>query len=100
MCIRDRVTAFCLLYLAKNGDCPSSSYATKFDTDTSFPLFLDLTKTLLILSGSCLSLISPCKIIEYSFPSLVKFVTLLEPKMVSIVFPISSVETPRSAAFF
>ena len=42
---------------------------------------------------------SPCKIIEYSFPSLVKFVTLLDPKIVSIVFPISSVETPKSAAF-
>ena len=43
---------------------------------------------------------SPCIIIEYSLPSLVKFVTLLDPKIVSIVLPISSVETPRSAAFF
>ena len=24
------------MYLAKNGDCPSSSYATKFETDTSY----------------------------------------------------------------
>ena len=70
------------------------------EIETSLLLFLDLTKTLLMLSGSCLSLISPCKIIEYSFPSRVKLVTLLEPKIVSIVLPISSVETPRSAAFF
>ena len=53
-----------------------------------------------MLSGSCLSLISPWRIIEYSLPSLVKFVTLLDPKIVSMVLPISSVETPRSAAFF
>ena len=53
-----------------------------------------------MLSGSCLSLISPCKIIEYSFPSCVKFVTTFDPKIVSIVLPISSVDTPKSAAFF
>ena len=37
------VTAFCLLYLARKGDWPSSLYSTKLEMETSFPLFFDLT---------------------------------------------------------
>ena len=42
---------------------------------------------------------SDCKTILYSFPSFVNLVTFLEPKKVSIDFPIESMDMPRSAAF-
>ena len=55
------------MYLAKKGDWPSSSYETRFEIDTSLLLFFDLTKILLILPGSCLSLISLLSIGTFSF---------------------------------
>ena len=43
MIFAEIVTAFCLLYLDKNGAVPSSSIVTKLDNEISLSVFFDLT---------------------------------------------------------
>ena len=96
----DIVTALCLLYLDNLLAVPFSLNSTKFESETKFPVFSDLTNILLKLSLSFLSSKYCCKIIGYSLPSLLNFVTVLPPYKVSNVCPIASADIPKSFALF
>ena len=94
------MTALCLLYLANFFADPSSLNSTKFANEISLPVVFDLTKIFVKPSLLLLSTKYCWRIIGYSFPNLLNLVTVLPPYRVSRVFPIDSVETPRSLALF
>ena len=97
--LADIVTARCLLYLDNLLAVPFSLNSTRLESETKFPVFSDRTNILLKLSLFFLSSKYCCKMIGYSFPSLLNFVTVLPPYKVSSVCPIASADIPKSFAF-